>query len=204
MKKLSKLTNILLPMALTVTGFAQGGPAQQERPSSKGAVIKGKAPVNKDVLKVTLPKPFETKLSNGLQVIVLESHKLPTFSAQMVVLKGGLSDDDKMIGVAEYASSLLREGTATRNSQQVAEAVDSLGASLSASSGLTSTSTTVNASGLVENYDKIMALFADVILHPSFPADELAKLKERNIGGLGFQRSDPGFLGGEKMAKVLY
>ena len=191
--------------ALVVTGFAQGGgTAQQERPSNKGAVIKGKAPVNKDVLKVTLPKPFETKLSNGLQVIVLESHKLPTFAARMVVLKGGLSDDDKMIGVADYAASVLREGTATRNSQQIAEAVDSLGASLDADSGLTSTTTVVKASGLVENYDKIMALFADVILHPSFPADELAKLKERNIGSLGFQRSDPGFIGGEKMAQVLY
>ncbi len=191
--------------ALAVTGFAQGGgTAQQERPSSKGAVIKGKAPVNKDVLKVTLPKPFETKLSNGLQVIVLESHKLPTFSAQLVVLKGGLSDDDKMIGVADYAASLLREGTTTRNSQQIAEAVDSLGATLGADSGLTSVTTTVNAAGLVENYDKIMALFADVILHPSFPKDELEKLKQRNIGALGFQRSDPGFLGGEKMAQVLY
>jgi predicted Zn-dependent peptidase len=204
MKKLIQFTNFLLPLALTMTGFAQGGPAQQERPSSKGAVIKGKAPVNKDVLKVTLPKPFETKLSNGLQVIVLESHKLPTFSARLVVLKGGISDDTNMIGVADYAASLLREGTTTRNSQQIAEAVDSLGASLRASSGLTSTTTTVSASGLIENYDKIMALFADVILNPSFPKDELEKLKQRNIGALGFQRSDPGFLGGEKMAKVLY
>ena len=191
--------------ALVVTGFAQGGgTAQQERPSSKGAVIKGKAPVSKDVLKVTLPKPFETKLSNGLQVIVLESHKLPTFSAQLVVLKGGLSDDDKLIGVADYAASLLREGTTTRTSQQIAEAVDSLGATLGADSGLTSVTTTVNAAGLVESYDKIMALFADVILNPSFPKDELEKLKQRNIGALGFQRSDPGFLGGEKMAQVLY
>ncbi len=205
MKKLIHITRALLPLALTVTGFAQGGAtAQQERPSSKGAVIKGKAPVSKDVLKVTLPKPFETKLSNGLQVIVLESHKLPTFAARLVVLKGGLSDDDKMIGVADYSASLLREGTTTRNSKQIAEAVDGLGASLGADSGLTSTTTTVNASGLVENYDKIMALFADVILHPTFPADELASLKQRNIGALGFQRSDAGFLGGEKMAQVLY
>ncbi len=205
MKKLIHITRVLLPLALTVTGWAQGGAtAQQERPSSKGAVIKGKAPVSKTVLKVTLPKPFETKLSNGLQVIVLESHKLPTFAARLVVLKGGLSDSDNMIGVADYAASLLREGTTTRNSKQIAEAVDGLGATLGADSGLTSVTTTVNASGLVENYDQIMALFADVILHPTFPADELASLKQRNIGALGFQRSDAGFLGGEKMAQVLY
>jgi predicted Zn-dependent peptidase len=191
--------------AMVMTTLAQGGStAQQERPSSKGAVIKGKAPVNKDVLKVTLPKPYETKLSNGLQVVVLENHKLPTFSMRMVVLRGGLSDSDENLGVAEYAASTLREGTTTRNSQQIAEAVDSLGASLDASAGLTSTTTTVSAAGLIENFDKIMALFGDVILNPTFPADELNKLKQRAIGALGFQRSDPGFLGGEKMAQVLY
>ena len=58
--------------------------AQTTKPSSKGLVIKGKAPINKDVLKVNLPKAYETTLANGLQVIVLEQHKLPIFAMQMV------------------------------------------------------------------------------------------------------------------------
>ena len=203
MKSLMCAVGCVAALALNV-GAQGGGTAQQERPASKGAVIKGKAPVNRDVLKVTLPKPFETKLSNGLQVVVLESHKLPTFSMRMVVLRGGLADSEQNLGAADYAASVLREGTTTRNSQQLAEAVDSLGASLGADSGLTSTTTVVNASGLVENFDKIMELFSDMILHPTFPADELNKLKKRNIDSLGFQRADPGFLGGERMAQALY
>lgn len=65
---------------------AQGvAPAGQ---TTKGAVIKGKAPVNKNLLKVKLPKAQETALPNGLRVIVLENHKVPTFTMQMVVLSG--------------------------------------------------------------------------------------------------------------------
>ena len=73
-------------------GMAQGqttGPAGQ---TTKGAVIKGKAPVNKQLLKVKLPRAQEATLPNGLRVIVLESHKVPTFNMQMVFLSGGLTE----------------------------------------------------------------------------------------------------------------
>ena len=178
--------------------------AQAPKPSSKGLVIKGKAPINKEVLKVKLPKAFETKLSNGLQVIVLEQHKLPTFSMQMIVLSGGLTDPQDQLGAAQFTASLLREGTKTRSSKQIAEQVDSLGASLGAISGLSSPTSSVNASGLTDNFDQIMELFADVILNPSFPADEFNKLKTRSLAQLRQQRSNPSFLATEMFQKVMY
>ena len=108
--------------------LAQAPPGQQqERPSTKGAVIKGKAPVNKDTLKVTLPKPYETKLGNGLQVLVLEDHKLPNFNMQMIILSGGMADSDQEAGTAQYVATMIREGTKTRSSKQIAEDTDSLG-----------------------------------------------------------------------------
>jgi zinc protease len=178
--------------------------AQAPKPASKGLVIKGKAPINKEVLKVKLPKAFETTLSNGLQVIVLEQHKLPTFSMQMIVLSGGLADPQDQPGAAQFTATLLREGTRTRNSKQIAEQVDSLGASLGAISGLSSPTSTVNASGLTDNFDQIMELLADVILNPSFPADEFNKLKNRSLAQLRQQRSNPSFLATEMFQKVMY
>jgi predicted Zn-dependent peptidase len=203
----------LLHRTLIVTGlvalaasaaFAQVPASQPERPSIKGAVIKGKAPVNPEVLKVKLPKPTETRLSNGLQVLVLEDHELPTFSMQMVILSGGLADPDDRRGVAQYTAALLREGTRTRTSKQIAEQVDQLGASLSAGAGLTSLTSSVSASGLVENFDQIMGLFADVILNPSFPADEFDKYRTRQLAQLRLNRSQPSFLASEMFAKVIY
>ena len=106
-------------------GGAQTGPGQQ---TTKGAVVKGKAPVNKEVLKVKLPRAEEATLKNGLQVILLPSHKVPTFNMQLVVLSGGLSDKPDFRGLSGFTASLLREGTAKRSSKDIAEQVDALGA----------------------------------------------------------------------------
>ncbi len=190
---------------IAVLAFSVASAQQTMQPQSmKGAVIKGKAPVNKEILKVNLPKPTETTLGNGIQVIVLENHKLPTFNMQMVILSGGLSDPAGKAGVAQFTAALLREGTKTRTSKQISEQIDSLGASLGAGSSLSSPYTTVQASGLTENLDEVMSLFSDVILNPTFPADELGKLKTRLLSQLRMQRSMPTFLAMEMFSKVMY
>jgi zinc protease len=198
------MTLLATTALLAVTGLAQAGGAQAPRPSIKGAVLKGKAPVNKEILKVNLPKPYETKLKNGLRVMVLEDHKLPTFTMQMVVLSGGAADPADSLGAASYTASLLREGTKTRDSKQIAEQIDALGATLFASSGLTSLNSNVMASGLVENMNPIMELFADVLLNPNFSADEFSKYKARQLAAIRQQRSSPGFLASEKFAQAIY
>src|SRR6476646_4186001 len=99
--------------------------AQAPRPASKGLVIKGRTPISNEVLKVKLPRAYQTQLSNGLQVIVLEQHKLPTFNMQMIVLSGGLTDAQDQRGTAQFTAALLRDGTKTRNSKEIAEQVDS-------------------------------------------------------------------------------
>jgi zinc protease len=204
MKRMTSQSNRAFAAVVVMALATMLAVAQAPQPSSKGLVIKGKAPISKEVLKVKLPKAFETKLSNGLQVIVLEQHKLPTFNMQMIVLSGGMTDAHDQHGAAQFTASLLREGTKTRNSKQIAEQVDSLGASLGASSGLSSPTTNILASGLTDNFDQIMELFADVILNPSFPADEVNKLKTRSLAQLRQQRSQPAFLATEMFQKVMY
>src|SRR5262245_19422221 len=190
----SILTASIIATVLVSSAYAQ----------LKGVVIKGKAPVSNRPLKVTLPKAYETKLRNGLEVVVLENHKLPTFAMQMIILSGGFSSPAGQVGTAQYVATMLREGTKTRTSKQIAEAVDSLGASLNANAGLSSLTTNITASGLTDQFDAIMELFADVLLNPSFPKEEFDKLKTRGITQLRLQRSQPGFLAGEMFSKVMY
>ena len=182
-------------------GGAQTGPGQQ---TTKGVVIKGKAPVNREVLKVKLPRAEEATLKNGLQVILLPSHKVPTFNMQLVVLSGGLSDKPDFRGLSGFTASLLREGTAKRSSKDIAEQVDALGATLTANSGLSSMISTVNASGLVENLDQTLDLFADVSRNPTFPQAEVDKYKTRTLAQLQLQRSNPQFLAAEQFQKAIY
>src|SRR5437667_955481 len=137
-----------LATVIVITCAAMLAAGQAPQRSSKGLIIKGKTPLNKEALKVKLPRAYETKLSNGLQVIVLEQHKLPIFAMQMVVLSGGMSDPGGQQGSAQFTATLLREGTTTRSSKQLAEQIDALGATLIANSSLLSLISTVNASGL--------------------------------------------------------
>src|ERR1043165_3042949 len=199
-KKLNVIAAMLLIALVSSLALAQGGaPTQQQ--TTKGAVIKGKAPVNKEVLKVKLPRAEEATLKNGLQVILLPSHKVPTFNMQLVVLSGGLSDKPDYRGLASFTASLLREGTTKRSSKDIAERINLLGATLTANAGLSSMTSTVSTSGLIENLDQTLDLFADVIRNPTFPQAEVDKYKTRTLAQLQFQRSSPQFLAAEQFNK---
>ncbi len=81
---------ILVALASSLA-FGQGAAAPAQQPqTTKGAVVKGKAPVSKEVLKVKLPRAEEATLKNGLQVVLLRNPKVPTFNMQLVLLSGGL------------------------------------------------------------------------------------------------------------------
>jgi predicted Zn-dependent peptidase len=197
--------NAILALVLIalVSSLALGQTSPQQQ-TTKGAVVKGKAPVSKEVLKVKLPRAEETTLKNGLRVVLLPAHKVPTFNMQMVVLSGGLVDKPDYRGLASFTATLLREGTAKRSSKDIAEQVDALGASLGANSGFSSMTSTVSTGGLVENMDQTLELFADVIRNPTFPEAEVNKYKTRMLAQLQFQRSIPQFLAAEQFQKAIY
>lgn len=207
-KNRMKLFSVVLLAALvtSVAGVVMGqGPTTSPvAQTTKGAVIKGKAPVNKKLLRVNLPKAQEATLSNGLRVIVLESHKVPTFNMQMVVLSGGLSDSNDYHGLASFTAGLLRDGTSKRSSKDIAEQIDALGGTIASGSGLSTLTSTVTTSGLLENLDQTLDIFADVVRNPTFPAGEVEKYKSRTLAQLQFQRSSPQFLAQEQFSRAIY
>src|ERR1051326_1763616 len=123
------LVVLALASSMSVAQQRGGAPVQQGQ-SVKGADIKGRAPVNREILKVKLPRAEEATLSNGLRVVLLESHRRPTFTMQTVVMSGGLSDPADYHGLASFTAALLREGTQKRTSKDIAEQVDTIGATL--------------------------------------------------------------------------
>jgi predicted Zn-dependent peptidase len=123
---------------------------------------------------------------------------------QMVVLSGGLSDSADSHGLASSTATLLREGTTKRSSKEIAEQTEAIGASLFSSSGLSSMTSTVTVSGLTDNLDQIVDIFADVVRNPSFPQDEIEKYKKRTLANLMIQRSSPQFLADEQFSKAIY
>src|ERR1039457_2711396 len=188
---------IALTMFATMpaTGWSQVDTGQDKAiPTSKVERL-NRAPVSKDILKVTLPRPIETVLANGIHVMILEDHRFPLVTVQFDIDGAGpLYEPANLPGLAGVTARLLDEGTKTRTSKQIAEQIDSLGASLSASAGFGSGSTVVSASGLSDTFEQWFTLATDVLLHPSFPADELAQYTSRAKPALMQQRSQPNFL----------
>jgi zinc protease len=189
----------------SVVHAQQQGPLQSPVTSSvKGVELKGKAPVNRNILKVKLPRPQEATLQNGLHIALLEDHKLPTFSMQLIFRGGGLADPADRRGLAMITAAMMDEGTRTLNSREIAERLATLGASISLDASPSSGESTVTIAGLVDNLEPSLALLADVVRNPSFPDSELSKFKARLLSQVQYQRSLPDFIAEEAFLHAIY
>jgi zinc protease len=192
---------MLIVVCLGLVAGAQEG--EKSVPITKVERL-NRAPVSKQVLEVKLPRPQEFHLPNGLTVLVLERHELPTVDFALWIKSGALQDPKDLPGLAKFTADMLREGTTRRTSAQLASEVGAIGATLAASAEFGSSHSQVAASGLVENTDKLLDLMSDIVENPTFPQDELAKYRTRQLAELEQQRSDPDFLGMERFHQVLY
>lgn len=149
--------------------FVQGISAQTINRSQKPKP--GPAPV------ITIGDPAIFKLANGITVLVVENHKLPKVSASYSIDAGPITEGAKA-GVSNLMGSMLNEGTTTKTKAQFDEAVDQLGADVSASFGGGS------ASALTRYFPEAFALMAESIRKPAFPEASFEKLKSQVITGL--------------------
>ena len=178
----------------------------QDQPSpTQGVVKKGKVPVSREILKIKLPKTAEADLPNGAHVTVLEDHRLPQVSFQIFIPgAGGYYDPADTPGLASFVAALMREGTSSRTSEQISQQLEVMAATLNVAAGSSSLESTISGSCLSDQFDRLIDMTADVLLHPSFPDDELARYKQRTRAGLTQQRANPGFLANEMFNRGIY
>lgn len=129
-----------------------------------------------------LPPVVTRTLPNGLRLMVVERHKLPIADFVLVVPTGATANPANQAGVAGLAADMLTEGTTTRTALQIADQIGFLGIALGAESGWDAT--TVSLTTPTAQLDSALALFADVSLHPTFPATEWKRIKEERLTSL--------------------
>ncbi len=125
------------------------------------------------------------QLDNGLTVFVVENHKLPYVSLSLALDVDPIREENKA-GYVQIAGDMLRRGTQTRSKEDLDEAIDFIGATL-ATSG-----TGAYASSLTKHIDTLMNLVSDVLLHPTFPEEELEKVRTTVLSDLVAAKADPG------------
>ncbi|MBF0329297.1 MAG: insulinase family protein [Nitrospirae bacterium] len=147
-----------------------------------------------DIAKQTLP--------NGLKVFHSERKNLPIVVLTLLIKTSSLNETDEKAGTASLTAKLLTEGTTNRSSIQISEEIDFLGASIGA--GANKDYTTVSLGVLKKDLQKGFELFADILLKPSFPEEELKRKKEQLKGMLKRQEDEPGFLADKAFIREVF
>ena len=122
------------------------------------------------------------QLPNGLKIIVVEQHELPLADVLLAVRTGGEADPTASRARRRSSRRMLTEGTTTRSSLQIADQAAYLGVELGADSGWEQS--TVSLHTPTAQLDSALALFADVALHPSFPAADLERVRKVRLTAL--------------------
>ncbi len=136
-----------------------------------------------------LPEIHEDRLSNGLKILVAERHEIPVVNFWLDINAGYAADQFTLPGAARLASSLLSGGTSRRSTLEISDEVQMLGAQLSTGANLDMS--TAYLSALKDNLDDALDLFADVILHPIFPAADFDRQQKLQLAGIANERVTP-------------
>jgi zinc protease len=151
---------------------------------------------------VTVPKPVERTLRNGLRVIVIEHHATPLVAAQLLVKNGGEVDPANLSGLADMTAELLTKGTKTRTAPQIAQEIDALGGELSSGAGWDASRATVNV--LAAKAEPAMAILADVVRNPVFQDEEIERLRQQYTDNISVGMNSPGTLASWVASRVVF
>jgi zinc protease len=181
---------VLLICAIAPAAYAQDRPDRSKPPAI------GPAPSLK------MPAIQKHKLSNGLAVWIIEHHEVPLAQVNMIVKSGSAADPIGSYGVGSLAAAMLDEGAGSRSALEIADALEFLGANLSTTSSFDYSA--VRMSVPVSKLADALPVMADVTLRPTFPANELDRLKKERLTGLLQARDNPAALVQLAFPRVIY
>src|SRR5258705_11633931 len=156
--------------------------ALQSVATAQGTFDRSKPPELGPPPKVSLPPIVTRQLPNGLKLMIVEQHELPLADFVLLVGSGSTADPVNKPGIANLLSGMLREGTTTRKSLEIADQIAFLGIRLSPTSSWESSTLSLHTP--TAQLDSALALFADVALHPSFPANEFERIRKSRLTDL--------------------
>jgi len=161
-----------------------------------------KLPETGEAPDVKFPEIQRTTLSNGLKIVLAERHSIPVVNFNMVFDAGYAADQFTNPGTSKLLMDMLDEGTKTKSSLEISEELSMLGANLNSGSSLDNSS--VSLSTLKANLDGSLKIFADVILNPSFPENELSRLKKQLLAAIQREKVTPIQMALRVFPKLLY
>ena len=151
---------------------------------------------------VIWPPRVHRTLSNGLEVVLVESHTIPKFTGELFFRTGNAMVAAQAPGLADMTATVARTGTTRRTSREIEEDLRRMGSDLSSGAG--ADTSVISFAGLVDFSNELLGLVSELAQQASFPADEFERERRQLVEGLRIERTTPGFLAGERLRRVLF
>jgi zinc protease len=151
---------------------------------------------------VNWPKRLKSKLGNGLEIVLVESHSIPRFHGELFFRSGNAATSHRAPGLAEMTATMVRTGTAKRPSRRIEEDLRRLGADLSSSAGQDHSA--IAFAGLSEFAEPLLGLVSELAREACFPEAEFERERRQKLEEVKLEHTQPGFLAGERLRKVLF
>jgi len=151
---------------------------------------------------LNLPPLQRTTLSNGLKVVLAERHNAPVVDMTLIIDAGYAADSLASPGTAKLTLAMIDEGTKKRNSLQIAERAELLGARIGAGSSLDTAFLGVNA--ITSKLDDSLELFSDVLINATFPQADFERLRAQSLATIKQEKTQPQGIASRLFPKLIY
>lgn len=187
----------LLPTLLAIAGLLRpAAPLSGQAPDRSAPPAVGPAGA------LSLPPIERFTLGNGVRVVFMEKGAVPLVELRLIFTAGSVDDPPEQVGLASMAADMLDEGAGGKDAFELADAIDFLGASLSTSAGLHTT--TVSLQSPLSRLGEALPLFADVVLRPNFSPGDLERLRGERLTGMIQAFDEPSSIGSAQFMQALY
>ena len=173
-----------------------------EYSTAKTGADRSKMPVPGTAPELKLPPLTRDTLSNGLKIVLAERHNVPVVQMNLIVDAGYAADSLAKPGTAKLALGMIDEGTKSLDSLQISKRSQELGASIGSGSTLDTSYIMLNA--LNAKLPESLDLFTDILLNPTFPDSELARIKPQIQAAIQQERSQPYGIASRIYPKLIY
>ena len=157
------------------------------------------APLNK----INMPKIEKAVLANGMTILFVEDHTLPTIDIRAMVRTGGIYDPADKAGLAALTGTVMRTGgSKTMSGDDLDQLLESLGATVE--TGISTNSGYAYISLLKEDIDQGLEVLAGILMNPAFPEDKinLAKIEAKSF--VSRRNDDVGTIARREFNKLIY
>ena len=151
---------------------------------------------------LSAPDVWRTELANGVPVLGIEDHEVPLVQFRLRVTGGHLVEDAERVGVANLLAETMTEGTANRTPEELEQAIDILGASITVSAG--AQTFVIAGRTLARNYAATMALVEEILLEPRFDEEPFTLARQRVANTLRQRASSPTGVASDVFGRLLY